>query len=446
MHKLLERQIRRHLGNIDHLGAEAKAFLDAVSAAYTENDSDRALLERSLELTSQELTQRYAALRVREQELQVILDGVPAFIWFKDADNRILRVNRAGAEFVGSTPEALQGKSTYDLYPEHAARFHKDDLEVIQSGRPKLGIVEPHMSPDGTRRWVQTDKVPYRDPDGKAVGVIVFSVDITARKESEEKLREAYAKLEELVHARTQFLNTTAHELRTPLTPIILQTHLLAQSMAASPDPAQRRGFEILSRNIRRLEHLVNDVLDAARLQSGKLVLRRRAVDLTGIVSEVYESFQEAAHKAGLTLDFRPQGPLEVDGDPSRLEQVLYNLLGNAIKFTSSGGRVTLQCIPSGAHVIVTVQDTGMGIEPANISRLFQPFSQVHDTMQTTEGGTGLGLFVSKGIVEEHGGQMWCYSAGPNTGATFSFRLPLTVPRTAEPAPRRRMDAIAAES
>lgn len=446
MHKLLERQVRRHLGPIDSLGPNAKAFLAAVSSAYTESDSDRALLERSLELTSQELTQRYSALRVREQELQIILDGVPAFIWFKDAQNRILRVNRAAAEFAGTTPDALQGKSAYDLYPENAAQFHKDDLEVIQSHKPKLGIVEAHAAPDGTRRWVQTDKVPYLDENGKAVGVIVFSVDITARKESEEKLRQAYAKLEELVQARTQFLNTTAHELRTPLTPIILQTHLLADAMAASQDPTQRRSFEILTRNIRRLEHLVNDVLDAARLQSGKLKLRRRRIDLGRLVNGTFESFQHAGERGQIALELLPNGPLEVDGDPDRLEQVLYNLIGNAIKFTPPGGRISVQCVPSGAHAIVTVQDTGIGIEPANISRLFQPFSQVHDTMQSTEGGTGLGLFVSKGIVEEHGGQMWCYSAGPNTGATFSFRIPLLAARTRSISAPARMETAAAES
>lgn len=443
MHKLLERQVRRHLGDPSALGPQAQAFLAAISAAYDEGDADRALLERSLELTSQELTQRYAALRAREQELQVILDGVPAAIWFKDAENRILRVNRAAAQMVGLSPEELQGKSTYDLFPEVAARLHRDDLEVIHSGKPKLGIMESHPGHEGRPIWLRTDKVPYFDEHGKALGVIVLSLDITNQKESEEKLRAAYAKLEELVQARTQFLNTTAHELRTPLTPIILQTHLLSDAMHQVTNPAQRRGFEILMRNIRRLEHLVNDVLDAARLQSGKLVLRRRDTDLTGLVTETFESFQESARKAQIVLEFRPQGRLDVNGDPERLGQVLYNLVSNAVKFTPPGGRVVLQCVPSGAHAIVTIQDTGIGIEPSKISRLFQPFSQVHDTMQTTEGGTGLGLFVSKGIVEEHGGQLWCYSAGPNTGATFSFRVPLLSPETSHAGAPWRTRSVA---
>lgn len=426
MHKLLERQIRAHLGDPKALGPNAQAFLEAVGNAYEASDADRALLERSLELTSQELMQRFAALRSQEQELQFILDGVPATIWFKDTHNRILRVNRAAAKMVGMSPDQLQGRSTFDLFPAIAQKLYEDDLEVIRSGKPKLGILEPHDLPDGRRHWVQTDKVPYTDPQGRVMGVIVFSVDVTARQESEEKLKAAYEKLEELVRARTQFLNTTAHELRTPLTPIILQTHLLSDALSKATDATQRRGFEILTRNIRRLEHLVNDVLDAARLQSGRLQLRRRRVDLSRLVAEAFESFQEPARKAEVSLELQPARPLEVDADPDRLEQVLYNLVGNALKFTPPGGRVTLQCVASGDHAIVTVQDNGSGIEPSKISRLFQPFSQVHDTSRSAEGGTGLGLFVSKGIVEEHGGQLWCYSAGTNTGATFSFRIPLS--------------------
>jgi PAS domain S-box-containing protein len=426
MHKLLERQIRRHLRPDGTVPDELRSFVQSVDQAYTESDADRALLERSLELSSQELLSRFQELRQQQREQQMIFDSVPAMIFYKDGENRILRLNQAAAHAMGRPINELVGRSAYELFPPDVAKaLHDDDLAVMRSGRPKLGVIESQSNGDAQVHWVRTDKVPYRNDAGEVIGVIVFSLDISDRKNAEEKLQVAYQKMEQLVQFRTQFLNTTAHELRTPMTPIILQAHLLRETLFPLANDLERRGFDILERNINRLSRLVNDVLDAARLQAGRLQLRASPIDLHRLASEAVESFFPVAMKAGVSLELSPGPPVPLEGDAARLTQVVYNLLSNAIKFTPKGGRIDVSCAMEGNKALLRVQDSGIGLTPNSLSRLFQPFTQVHDPMQSTSPGTGLGLYVSKGIIDEHAGEIWADSLGPNRGAVFSFRIPL---------------------
>lgn len=153
-------------------------------------------------------------LQKREQQEQVIFDSVHAMIWYKDKDNRILRANKAAADSMGLQVKDVEGKSTYDLYPEEATRYYQADLKVIRTGQPKLGIVEPYRKTSGEKRWVRTDKIPYRDDNGDIIGVIVFAVDITERVQAEEALQNAYAGLELLVEERTRSLAQANEALR----------------------------------------------------------------------------------------------------------------------------------------------------------------------------------------------------------------------------------------
>lgn len=156
-------------------------------------------------------------LRRQQAELRVILDSMPALAWYKDRHNRILRANRAAAAAIGSTPAEMEGRSTWELYPQEADQYHRDDLEVIASGQPKLGIVEPMITASGERRWMRTDKVPYRDERGEIVGVIVFAVDITEQKHAEEALAQARDQLELRVEERTRALAEAIASLRTEI-------------------------------------------------------------------------------------------------------------------------------------------------------------------------------------------------------------------------------------
>src|SRR5215468_4096908 len=160
---------------------------------------------------------RRVGLLTSAGEMEVLLDSVPAFIWYKDRENRILRANRLAAESLGLSVDEVEGRSTFDLYPDEAAKYHHDDLEVIQSGKPKLGIVEILTTASGEKRWVRTDKIPYRKDTGEIVGVIVFAVDISERLRAEEALQRAHDELERRVDERTQQLAATVEMLRSAM-------------------------------------------------------------------------------------------------------------------------------------------------------------------------------------------------------------------------------------
>lgn len=260
------------------------------------------------------------------------------------------------------------------------------------------------------------------------------------------ELQSANERLRELDQLKTQFLNNAAHELRTPLTPIKLQMHLLKTSRAGPVDERQQKALHLMDRNIERLNVLVQDLLEVARLQAGKLTMQKQRTDLHKLIDEAVESFRESALLAGVALEHGPGGePLVADADPKRVIQVMFNLLNNAIKFTPAGGRVSVEASRSGDAALVRVRDSGRGLQGEDIPRLFTPFTQVHGGLEVTQPGSGLGLYICRGIVEQHGGRIWAESPGLGKGSTFSFALPLAAPpqredvaRTASPAWVRR--------
>lgn len=244
-----------------------------------------------------------------------------------------------------------------------------------------------------------------------------------ARRLAEERLREI-GRLRAVNQFKTQLLNTVGHELNTPLTPIRLQVDLLKRLAEGKLGEAEQRSLVILERNFDRLSKLVHDVLDVARLEAGRLELRLEPLDLGALVAEAAEAFEEPVRRAGVGLACSASQGLLVRGDAARLGQVLDNLLSNAAKFTPRGGRIAVEVAPRDREVTVSVRDTGIGLRAEDLPKLFEPFSQVHDPMQHTQPGTGLGLFICKGIVEQHGGRIWAESEGPGKGATFTFALP----------------------
>ncbi|HLE46906.1 MAG TPA: HAMP domain-containing sensor histidine kinase [Candidatus Thermoplasmatota archaeon] len=238
-----------------------------------------------------------------------------------------------------------------------------------------------------------------------------------------EELRRANVRLKALDQAKTHLINSAAHELGTPLTPIKFQLHLLKEKASHPEFAAFRPGIEMVDRNIGRLEVLVRDMLDVARLESGKLVLKLERTDLVALVREVAETFEPAARQAGLTLALDVPAELYGQIDEKRIVQVLFNFVSNAIKFTPAGGRITVALVQRGQDAEFTVSDTGVGIERYEAERLFQPFSQLQDPLRSRS-GAGLGLYISRGLVERHQGRIWCKSDGRDRGSTFGFSLP----------------------
>ncbi|MCA1812665.1 MAG: HAMP domain-containing histidine kinase [Halobacteriales archaeon] len=235
---------------------------------------------------------------------------------------------------------------------------------------------------------------------------------------------------------RTNLLNIAAHELRTPLTPIRLQVDLLRTS---GLNQRQERVVTVLDRNLDRLANVLSDLLDVSRLESGRFQLQTLPSDLRALAEESLASFGPLAAERGVALELTGS-PVGAMADAVRLGQVVDNLLSNALKFTSAGGRVTVELGTEGGHAALRVRDSGIGIEPADLGKLFQPFSQVHDARSHPK-GTGLGLYICKGIVEQHGGTIRAESAGRGQGTLFVVTLPpAALPAPLAPVPAASQD------
>jgi signal transduction histidine kinase len=287
---------------------------------------------------------------------------------------------------------------------------------------------------------------PVRGPDGRVASVVGFVTEVTSLQRAQEQIRKlndqlghrvdelagANRRLEEMDRARGQLVSAVSHELNNALTPIRLQLHLLFGPEAKLAE-RERRALRVVDRNVDRLCLLVEDLLDVGRLQAGRFAIAPAPIDLNRVIAEAVESFQEPARKAGVTLHVELTPGLQVDADPRRVIQVMFNLLGNAVKFTPSGGSISVATAREGDAAVVRVRDTGEGLRADDIPQLFQPFRQAPSSGSPNR-GTGLGLYICRGIVEQHGGRIWCASEGPGKGATFGFGLPLERP-TGDHAP-----------
>lgn len=247
----------------------------------------------------------------------------------------------------------------------------------------------------------------------------------------------AQAELREAVRAREEFLSVASHELRTPLTPLKGFASLTLQRLEQSEAQPERdwllKAMRSMSRQTERLARLVDDLLDTARIQSGRFDLTCKPVDLLPVVSEVLERF-EIRGGAGLRFHLEPPpGPLEGVWDAARLDQVITNLLSNAVRYSPQGGTVHISFSVSPSHVELRVRDDGIGIPPESLSRLFHPFSRASNATSRHFGGLGLGLFICREIVERHGGTIWAESPGPHKGSCFHVRLPRTAPQASPP-------------
>ncbi len=221
-----------------------------------------------------------------------------------------------------------------------------------------------------------------------------------------------------------QFLNNASHDLASPLTPIRLQLSMLLQYHGDNLDDKQRRALAVVTRNVDQMGLLITDLKDAARLQAGHMDLYPEPMDLTALTRDAAETFEAPCREKGVQLHFDAQPTTAyILGDAGRLNQVLYNLINNALKFTDQGGTIHIALRQSDNHYVVAIQDTGIGMTPEDAARLFQPFSQAHGANQKKK-GSGLGLYISKGIIEGHNGEIWCQSEGRGHGSVFAFMIP----------------------
>jgi PAS domain S-box-containing protein len=309
-----------------------------------------------------------------------------------------------------------------DGYPDHELRVAAEDRYSEDS--------RWHVRKDGTRIWVSGTVSAVRDEEGAILGFVKAMRDMTDEREHLERFQHKVTELSSGREQTHRFLNTLGHELRNPLSVLGNIEFILKRS---EMDDRGRKALQMLSGQTAVLKRLADDLMDVSRMELGKMELDGRELDLRDVLESSVASMQDLAAQKSIVLEaLLPPKPLRTTGDTARLQQVVLNLLTNAIKYTHIGGTVWVKASLEGNEIVCIVQDTGIGIYPPVLPQIFDLFSQASEAHDMRGGGIGVGLAMVRQIVELHGGTVQAKSAGLGKGAEFSFRLPALDARTAE--------------
>ncbi|HXS28638.1 MAG TPA: ATP-binding protein [Steroidobacteraceae bacterium] len=339
--------------------------------------------------------------------------------------------NTAAERLFGFAAHEMIGQSIRRVIPPELHPEEDRILEEIRAGHRIERYETVRLRKDGSRIHISLTVSPILDSAGRIVGAAKIAHDITRlhalmsdRETLLEAERTARAEAERMSRLKDEFLATLSHELRTPLNAIQGWSELLQHPGAKAEDV--RRGLEAIARNVRIQAQIVNDLLDMSRVISGQVMLEVRPTSLQEILGHAIDAVRASAENKSIriqTLIDSKIGP--VRGDPTRLQQVLWNLLSNAVKFTPKRGRINVILERVDSHVEVTVEDTGIGIDPDFLPFVFERFRQGEAGISRRYGGLGIGLSIVKNLVELHGGSVRAKSPGKEQGSTFTVALPL---------------------
>jgi PAS domain S-box-containing protein len=379
------------------------------------------------------------ALQKSEADFRAIFELAGTGIAQADLQTgRLLRVNQKLCDITGYSEDELLAMTIQELTcPED----REQDFAVYQRmllGEGEYETERSYVRNDGSSVWVYINVVALRDERGNPIRATVSVVDITGRKQAEERLKEVLAREQEsrgeaerANQSKDEFIATVSHELRSPLNAILGWATALRR--AGYEEQLHDRGLEIIERSARMQSQLIDDLMDTARAISGKLRLEVRPVDLAEVIEKAVEVVRPAAEAKGVSLGARlDRNAGQITGDPDRLQQVFWNLLSNAVKFTNKGGRVEVRLERVDPYAQITVSDTGLGIKPEFLPHVFDRYQQAGTSGGRRASGLGLGLSLTRQLVEMHGGSVAAESEGEGKGATFTVKLPIRAIHTAE--------------
>jgi signal transduction histidine kinase len=366
-------------------------------------------------------------------ELRDVIDALDEAVVVFDVHGNVVSMNPAAVALHGCA-----GVSCRMQLDEYVARYRAtapDGQPVADGDRPLAralrgeaveGVEQHVLDVQAGRRWVGLYRaVSFVSSEGRRLVTMTIR-DLTELNRAVEALREADRRKDE-------YLAILSHELRNPLAPIRSAVFLLERADPASEGARRARG--VIARQVGHLARMVDDLLDVSRVARGAIDLRRARMDLADLVARAGEDHSPLLAEAGIALEVEvPDHPVPIDGDSTRLAQVLGNILQNSAKFTARGGRVTLSLDTAGSEALIRIRDTGVGIAPELLGHVFEPFVQEERTLARSRGGLGLGLPLVKGLVELHGGSVEARSDGEGAGAEITVRLPLATAPGAERA------------
>ncbi len=407
-------------GTLGLVSAAVEHSLKRRREAFEREMEGRLRAENSMLSATQEL--------VRSERInRSILDTSGDCIQILEPDGRLISMNRAGARLLEIDDEAEFSRRPWVDVWNQSADATAALNDAVKGGEGRFQAF--YATARGTPKWWDVLVTPIRDDSGSVTRLLSISRDITEQKRADEERdqllereRQARADAEHATQMKDEFLATLSHELRTPLNSIVGWVGVLKQDQSRE---TLRKAIDVIDRNSRRQAQMIDDLLDVSRIVSGKLPLEAHAVSLVSLIDEVVASARTAANAKGVHLTTVYDSEPNVNGDRARLQQVVWNLVSNAIKFTGRDGivKVALHTVADCAEI--EVSDDGQGIAPELLPHIFERFLQGDSSSTRRHGGLGLGLAIVKNLAEMHGGSVEASSAGPGRGAMFTVRLPL---------------------
>jgi PAS domain S-box-containing protein len=393
-------------------------------------ESNRKLTQLVAELQAEVEHRRRAEVEAaqRREWLQVVLSSIGDAVIATDERGRVSFLNPVAEFMTGWGHDEAVGRPLDEIFriinEEHRGTVESPVARVLREGIT-VGLANHTVliARDGSERPIDDCAAPIRDADNRTRGVVLVFHDVSDRREMERQLRDRAERLAEADRRKDEFLVMLAHELRNPLAPIRNSLYVLEANSNDARVVTEMR--DIMRRQIEHLVRLVEDLLDVSRITRGVITLRKERVDLAKAVRQSLVDHGRQAEALGLTLAAAiPDAPVWLEADPTRIKQVIDNLLVNALKFTDRGGTVAIfVAVDPAGEVALSIRDTGIGIDREMLPRVFEAFAQADRTLDRSRGGLGVGLALVRGLVELHGGSVEARSEGPGRGAEFVVRL-----------------------
>ena len=371
-----------------------------------------------------DITERKEAQTVLLRQV-AIFEHLSDAIVITDLRGNITDFNVGGERMLGYRMRETLGKPvSIFLPPEDALRIRRAALAALAADGTWRGELH-FVRRDGSRGVCETVVKPLANARGDIYGAVSINRDITERRRAEQQLKRLNLELSKADRRKDEFLATLAHELRNPLAPMRNVLEILR--LKEFSDPQLNWSRDVFDRQLQHMTHLVDDLLEVSRITQGKLELRKQRLELARAMQSAMEAarptVQASSHHLSVTL---PREPLYLDADPTRLSQMILNLLNNAAKYTPPGGSISLAAQREGDEAVIVVRDSGIGIPIEHLDSVFEMFSQLAPALDRSQGGLGIGLALVRGLAELHGGTVAAFSGGPGTGSEFVIRLPLS--------------------
>jgi PAS domain S-box-containing protein len=409
--------------------AEAVVLLRLLPRAST---SSRfvALTQRIGELSAEISRRQRAEQEAREQRelLHVTLSSIGDAVVATDREGRVTFMNAVAERLTGwqrSDATGMPVREIFRIVNEETRAPVEEPVEQVLASGQAVGLANQTVliARDGTERPIDDSGAPIIDALGNMHGVVLVFRDVTELRAARRQETAARKAAEAASRAKDEFLATLSHELRTPLNAILGWSRMLRRGVLE--DSRRAHALEVIERNAEMQARLIEDLLDVSRIMVGQLRLQYEAVDLQRIIEAAVDSIRPAIDNKSLRVSSSVRLDSPVHGDPARLQQVIWNLLTNAVKFTPPGGVISVEAVEEDDAVRLAVKDSGEGIPQAFRTRIFDPFTQADGTYARPHGGLGLGLTIVRRLVEAHGGRVEAESGGTDQGATFTVTLPL---------------------